>query len=61
MKPLHREGRALAERFAGEKLDRIAFEKATQSGVEELRNAALAWIELNLERRLSTPALLETT
>jgi DNA repair protein RecO (recombination protein O) len=61
MKPLHREGRELAERFTGEKLDRIAFEKPMQPAAGELRAAALAWIELNLERRLATPELLETS
>jgi DNA repair protein RecO (recombination protein O) len=61
MKPLQRDARVLAERFTGEKLDRIAFGKAMQSSAEELRRAALAWIELNAERRLSTPELLETS
>ena len=60
MKPLHQEARALAERFTGERLDRIPFEKALQSSAGELRRASLAWIELNVERRLSTPELLET-
>jgi len=60
MKALHQEARALAERFTGEKLDRIAFEVSIQSSTAELRTAALAWIELNSERHLSTPALLET-
>ena len=60
MKPLHQETRALAERFTGERLDHIAFEKAMQSSAEELRHASLAWIELNAERRLNTPELLET-
>jgi DNA repair protein RecO (recombination protein O) len=60
MKPLHREARALAERFAGERLDRISFEKSMQASAGELRAAAFAWIELNSERRLSTTELLET-
>ena len=60
MKALHQEARALAERFTGERLDRIAFEKFLESSAAELRTAALAWIELNSERRLTTPALLET-
>jgi len=60
MKALHQEARALAERFTGERLDRIAFEKSMQPSVEELRRASLAWIELNAERRLNTPELLET-
>jgi len=61
MKPLDSEARVLAERFAGERLDRIALEKPGQGSATELRGAALAWIELNLERRLATPELLETT
>ena len=60
MKPIQQEARALAERFTGERLDRIAFEKSLQASVEELRRASLTWIELNVERRLSTPELLET-
>ena len=60
MKPLHQEARALAERFTSERLDRIAFEKSVEASSGELRAAAFAWIELNLERRLTTPALLET-
>lgn len=50
----------MAERFTGERLDRITLEKAMQPSVEGLRRASLAWIELNAERRLSTPELLET-
>jgi len=60
MKPMHRDARELAERFAGERLDRIAFERSMQSSAGELRRAAFAWIELNAERRLNTPELLET-
>ena len=60
MQALRQEARALAERFTGERLDRIAFEKSMQPGVESLRRASLAWIELNAERRLNTPKLLET-
>jgi DNA repair protein RecO (recombination protein O) len=60
MRPMHQEARALAERFTSERLDCITFEKAMQPSVEELRRASLAWIELNAERRLNTPGLLET-
>ena len=60
MKPLHPEARQLAERFTGERLDRIAFEKSMETRAGELRSAAFAWIELNAERRLTTPELLET-
>jgi DNA repair protein RecO (recombination protein O) len=61
MRPLHHEARVLAERFTGERLDRIAFEKPMQASARELREASLAWIEHSIERRLATPTLLETT
>jgi DNA repair protein RecO (recombination protein O) len=61
MKPLHHEARILAERFTGESLDRIAFEKPMQASARELREASLTWIEHNIERRLATRTLLETT
>ena len=61
MKPLHLEARNLAERFTGERLDRIAYEKSMQASVRELREAGLAWIENHVERRLTTCELLETT
>jgi DNA repair protein RecO len=61
MKPLHSEARNLAERFAGERLDRIECDKSMHSGAKELREAGLAWIEHHLERRLATRELLETT
>ena len=60
MRPLHEGARLLAERFTGEKLDRIAFEESMQASAAELRAASFAWIELNSERRLTTPGLLET-
>jgi len=60
MKPVRCEARVLAERFTGERLDRITLDKSKQSSAEEIRRAALAWIELNAERRLNTPELLET-
>ena len=61
MQPLHPEARSLAERFAGERLDRIEYEKSLQLGARELREAGLCWIEHHLERRLRTRELLETT
>jgi DNA repair protein RecO (recombination protein O) len=61
MKPVHLEARNLAERFTGERLDRIAYEKSMQTSSRELREAALAWIEFHLERQLKTRELLETT
>ena len=61
MKPLHHEARLLAERFTGERLDRIAFEKLIEASTRELREASLTWIEHNIERRLATRKLLEST
>ena len=61
MKPLHAEARSLAERFAGERLDRMQFERCIETGAGELREAGLSWIEHHLERRLRTRELLETT
>jgi len=61
MRSIHQEARSLAERFTGERLDRIAYEKSMQTSAKELREAALAWIEFHIERRLMTRELLETT
>jgi len=61
MKPLPMGARKLAERFAGERLDRIAFERTIEPSVRELREVSLTWIEHNLERRLITRELLEQT
>jgi DNA repair protein RecO (recombination protein O) len=60
MKPLHAAARSLAERFANERLDRIEYQKSMQPSAKELREAALAWIEHHIERRLMTRKLLET-
>jgi DNA repair protein RecO (recombination protein O) len=60
MKQLHVEARNLAERFANERLDRIEYEKSMQPSARELREAALAWIEHHIERRLMTRELLES-
>jgi DNA repair protein RecO (recombination protein O) len=51
--------RELAERFTGERLDRIAFSAQLKPAMRELREAALGWIEHHTERKLSTRQLLE--
>jgi DNA repair protein RecO (recombination protein O) len=61
MKPLHLEARQLAERFAGEKLDKIEFLPAMVQPAAELREASLNWIEHHTEKPLATRRLLETT
>jgi DNA repair protein RecO (recombination protein O) len=60
MKPLHHEARLLAERFAGERLDRVTLDKLMPASAKELREASLTWIEHNVEKQLGTRALLET-
>ena len=61
MRPLHFEGRKLAERFAGEKLDQIEMLAGMENAIAELREAALDWIEQHTEKKLGTRRLLETT
>jgi DNA repair protein RecO (recombination protein O) len=61
MKALHIEGRRLAERFTGERLDRVERDPGMEVSSRELREAALNWIEHHTEKRLTTRALLETT
>jgi DNA repair protein RecO (recombination protein O) len=61
MKRLHLEARQLAERFAGERLDRIEDAQSIRAALKELREAALNWIEHNSDRKLKTRGLLETT
>lgn len=62
MDALHPVARELAERFTGERLDRIDpkghFEEM-KPAVRELREAALGWIEYHSERKLATRQLLE--
>jgi DNA repair protein RecO (recombination protein O) len=60
MKALSFEGRELAERFAGERLDRFDAEIEGLTAVKELREAGLNWIEHHTERALKTRELLET-
>jgi recombinational DNA repair protein (RecF pathway) len=60
MRSIHLAARRLAERFAGERLDRIEAEAALVAPARELREAALDWIEHHVDRRLNTRALLET-
>jgi hypothetical protein len=61
MKALHLAGRQLAERFTGERLDRIENTQSLGTALKELREAALNWIEHNSDRKLKTRELLETT
>ncbi|MGB2679173.1 MAG: DNA repair protein RecO [Candidatus Acidiferrum sp.] len=60
MKPVSFEGRELAERFAGESLDRFGAAIEAAPAVKELREVGLNWIEHHTERVLKTRELLET-
>jgi DNA repair protein RecO (recombination protein O) len=59
MKPVSYEARVLAERFAGERLDKL--EVLPEAPAAELREAALNWIEHHTERKLAVRELLETS
>jgi DNA repair protein RecO (recombination protein O) len=58
MKPVSYEARVLAERFTGERLDKL--EVLPEGPAAELREAALNWIEHHTERKLAVRELLET-
>jgi DNA repair protein RecO (recombination protein O) len=60
MRPLHWPARQMAERFAGERLDRIANVESQRPAIQELREAALNWVEHHSERKLGARSLLET-
>src|SRR4029077_21151181 len=61
MRPLHLPARQIAERFASERMDRITNVESQKPAIQELREAALNWIEHHTERRLGARTLLETT
>src|SRR5215469_8193315 len=60
-RPLHFQGRQLADLFAKERLDKIEAKAPLLSPAIELLEASLNWIEHNTERKLGTRALLEMT
>ena len=59
MSAMHQAARDLAERFTGERLDRIAFSEQLKPSMRQLREAALDWVEHHTERKLGTRQLLE--
>jgi DNA repair protein RecO (recombination protein O) len=59
MLALHPPARELAERFTGERLDRIPFSETLRPALKELREASLGWIEHHTERKLGTRQMLE--
>jgi DNA repair protein RecO (recombination protein O) len=61
MKPVSHEARELAELFTKQRLDQFDDALAAWSGVKELHEAGLNWIEHHTERKLITRALLETS
>lgn len=60
MKPLAWEARNLAERYAGENLDKFVDAEPLTLHARQLREAALNWIEQHTERKLNVRELLET-
>ena len=60
MTMLRVQGRQLGERFTKEKLAELAAEVLPAGSVNELRDAALSWIEHQTERKIRTRELLET-
>ncbi|HLZ93669.1 MAG TPA: DNA repair protein RecO [Candidatus Acidoferrum sp.] len=61
MKAMHLESRRLAERFTGERLDRMEPARISSKALTELRDATLNWIEHHSDRKLKARELLETT
>ncbi len=61
MSAMHEGCRRLAERFAGERLDRIDISDLMKTELRELREASLGWIEHHTERKLATRQLLENS
>jgi DNA repair protein RecO (recombination protein O) len=59
MHAMHLAARELAERFTGERLDRIALSEHMKPAMRELRETSLGWIEHHTERKLATRQLLE--
>jgi len=60
MRLLRSDGRQLAEMFTKTSLGKIETRDSPVPGVQELREAALNWIEYHTERRLTTRTMLET-
>jgi DNA repair protein RecO (recombination protein O) len=62
MRVVGAEARKLAERFAGTSLEKLGANGiAASRSAEELREAALDWIEHHTEKKLGTRRMLETT
>jgi DNA repair protein RecO (recombination protein O) len=59
MLAMHPAARELAERFTGERVDRIGLVESMKPAMRELREASLGWIEHHTERKLVTRELLE--
>jgi DNA repair protein RecO (recombination protein O) len=61
MQPVGKSSRKLAPLFASKRLDEMELLPELAKPLEELREAALDWIEYQVERRLQTREFLETT
>ncbi len=60
MAPFSSAAREAANLFAGQRLDRIEDRAAAMASAEQVREAALDWIEHHTERKLNTRGLLES-
>ena len=61
MRAVHVEARQLAERFSRSGLEHIPWEESLRQPAKELSDASLDWIEFNVERKLHTRELLESS
>ncbi|HUI73886.1 MAG TPA: DNA repair protein RecO [Candidatus Acidoferrum sp.] len=59
MRPILHPSRELAESFAVKRLDQMELPAEKKSALQELREAALNWIEYHSEKKLPTRELLE--
>jgi len=58
MKPPALEARQMAERFAGQSLERIERGGTSSNALSELREASLNWIEHHSDRKLKNPGIV---
>jgi DNA repair protein RecO (recombination protein O) len=59
MSSMQAAARQLAERFTGERVDRVVLAEDAKPAMRELREAALGWVEHHTEKKLATRQLLE--
>jgi DNA repair protein RecO (recombination protein O) len=61
MRLLSCEGRELGQRFLTVRLDQFELPQGQENAAQELREAALNWIEFHIEKKLQTRELLENS